>query len=45
MSLSTIFLIIYFALVAVASFNIWAPPAIVVGIVALCVIIFLIAGK
>ncbi len=45
MSLSTIFLVIYFMLVALASFGVWAAPAVVYGIVALGVVIFLIAGK
>lgn len=45
MSLSTIFLIIYFGLVAVASFGLWAAPLIVYAIVALCIVILLIAGK
>lgn len=45
MSLSTIFIIAYFAIVALAAFHIWAAPPILIGIVAVCIIIFLIAGK
>lgn len=44
-AISTLALIVYFILVALAAFSLWAAPAVVMGIVALVIAIALIVGK
>jgi hypothetical protein len=43
--ISTWFLIVYFLLVALASFGVWAAPAVVMGIVALGVAVLLLMDR
>lgn len=43
--LSTWFLIVYFLLAALASFGVWAAPAVVMGIVAIGVAVLLFMDR
>jgi len=44
-AISTIFLIIYFALIALADFAIWVAPGLLVGVVAAIIGVALVARK
>lgn len=44
-SISTIGMIVYFALVALADFSIWAAPAVLMGLVAAVIAIALVARR
>ena len=43
--ISTWFLIVYFLLVALAAFSVWAAPAVVMGIVALGAAVLLLMDR